>query len=126
MTYRVAVRQKFIAQHYLIGGDWGPENELHSHPYMLEVELEGQKLDQHGYLVDIVAIEAGMADVVEYYADKTLNDLPEFDSLNPSIEHFARIINESLQVQLSDAGVSALTINLWEHDEAWASYRYDF
>ncbi len=29
--YSVSVRRNFIAQHYLIGGDWGPENELHSH-----------------------------------------------------------------------------------------------
>jgi 6-pyruvoyltetrahydropterin/6-carboxytetrahydropterin synthase len=31
--YTVAVRRDFIAQHYLIGGDWGAENELHAHHY---------------------------------------------------------------------------------------------
>jgi 6-pyruvoyltetrahydropterin/6-carboxytetrahydropterin synthase len=126
VTFRVAVRKKFIAQHYLIGGDWGPENELHSHPYMLEVELEGAELDKHGYLVDIVTIEAGMGEIVNYYSEKTLNDLAEFEDLNPSIEHFACILNEMLRPLLSDANLIALTVNLWEHDEAWASYLHEF
>jgi 6-pyruvoyltetrahydropterin/6-carboxytetrahydropterin synthase len=29
--YVVAVKREFDAQHFLIGGDWGPENEIHSH-----------------------------------------------------------------------------------------------
>ena len=59
--YRVAVRRDFIAQHYLIGGDWGAENQKHSHHYVLELELGGETLDQHNYLVDIVEIERQIA-----------------------------------------------------------------
>ncbi len=29
--YRVAVRRRFTAFHHLIGGDWGSENQHHSH-----------------------------------------------------------------------------------------------
>jgi hypothetical protein len=49
-VYTIAVQRDFIAQHYLIGGDWGAENELHSHHYRLELQLEGAALDEHGYL----------------------------------------------------------------------------
>jgi hypothetical protein len=42
--YTTAVRQDFIAQHCLIGGDWGAENEKHSHHYQVEVQLVGQSL----------------------------------------------------------------------------------
>ena len=52
--YTVSVRRDLIARHYLIGGDWGAENDPHSHPYVIEVRLEAAELDQHGYLVDIV------------------------------------------------------------------------
>ncbi|MBT7783576.1 MAG: 6-carboxytetrahydropterin synthase, partial [Anaerolineae bacterium] len=55
--YTVAVKRKFVAQHFLIGGDWGAENFLHSHHYQVELQLEGATLDKHGYLVDIVDIE---------------------------------------------------------------------
>jgi 6-pyruvoyltetrahydropterin/6-carboxytetrahydropterin synthase len=29
--YSVTVRRAFIAQHFLVGGDWGRENEVNSH-----------------------------------------------------------------------------------------------
>ncbi|HEY5497272.1 MAG TPA: 6-carboxytetrahydropterin synthase, partial [Syntrophales bacterium] len=60
MMYRVAVRRNFKARHRLIGVDWGSENELHAHHYEVEVSLEGARLNEHGYLVDITAIEASL------------------------------------------------------------------
>ncbi len=46
--YTLAVQRNFIASHYLVGGDWGPENQLHSHHYRVEVILEASELDRHG------------------------------------------------------------------------------
>jgi 6-pyruvoyltetrahydropterin/6-carboxytetrahydropterin synthase len=125
MTYRVAVQRDFIARHFLIGGDWGPENELHAHHYRVELQLEGPELNQHGYLVDIVEIEAALETLRARYADQVLNDQPEFEGLNPSIEHFARIFAHKLDRQIADPNVSALTVLIWENEIAWASYRLE-
>jgi 6-pyruvoyltetrahydropterin/6-carboxytetrahydropterin synthase len=121
--YQVAVKRDFVAQHFLIGGDWGAENTWHSHHYVVEVQLEGAALDQHGYLVDIVDIEQALEAIVAYYRDKTLNDLPEFVGLNPSIEHFTRIICQTLAAHIRATNLSALTVKIWENEIAWASYR---
>ena len=121
--YTVAVKRDFVAQHFLIGGDWGPENEWHSHHYVIELQLSGPTLDQHGYLVDIVDIEANLEALVAYYKDKTLNDLPEFAGLNPSIEHFARILTTQLAERIQADTLSDLTVKIWENEIAWASYR---
>ena len=59
--YRLAVTRDFIAQHYLIGGDWGAENSRHSHAYRLQLVLQGKTLDRHGYLADIVEVERAIA-----------------------------------------------------------------
>ena len=123
--YTVAVARDFVAQHFLIGGDWGPENDWHSHHYRVEVQLEGETLDQHGYLVDIVDIEHHLDALVAHYQDKTLNELPEFDGLNPSIEHFSRILCRALAEQIQAANLSAVTVKIWENDIAWASYRQE-
>ena len=120
--YTVTVIRDFIAQHFLIGGDWGDENELHSHHYKVEIQLQGDKLDQHGYLVDIVEIENGLGRVVAYFSDKTLNELPEFKDLNPSIEHFSRIMCEMFSRKISLKNLKSLTLQLWENEVAWASY----
>lgn len=121
--YTVAVKRDFVAQHFLIGGDWGPENQWHSHHYQVEVQLEGAELDRHGYLVDIVDIEHNLEALVAAYKDKTLNDLPEFAGLNPSIEHFSRIFCLALAGRIQAPNISAITIKLWENEIAWASYR---
>ena len=121
--YTVSVRRDFIAQHYLIGGDWGPENDLHAHHYQVELQLEGRGLDQHGYLVDIIKIEESLDALVAHYRDEILNDLPEFEGLNPSIEHFCRISCQKLAAGIKGPNISVMVVKLWENDIAWAAYR---
>jgi 6-pyruvoyltetrahydropterin/6-carboxytetrahydropterin synthase len=123
--YTLAVKRTLIAQHYLVGGDWGPENERHSHHYQIEVQLQGRNLDQHGYLVDIVDVESRLEELINYYRDKILNDLPEFKGLNPSIEHFARIFCEQLQQKVRAPNLTALQVIIWENEIAWTAYRLD-
>ena len=121
--YSVTVRTDFIAQHFLVGGDWGPENQRNSHHYVLELQLDGAQLDEHGYLVDITQVEAALAEVRAAYADTLLNDLPEFAGLNPSLEHFARIVCQRLGRALSAGpNVSAISVRLWENERASASF----
>jgi 6-pyruvoyltetrahydropterin/6-carboxytetrahydropterin synthase len=120
--YTLGVRRDFIARHFLIGGDWGPENYPNSHHYVLELRLEGSELDQHGYLCDIVDVEKHLDEVVGYYKEEMLNDKPEFDGLNPSIEHFARILATTLSERIKEENITTLKVVLWENDSAWAAY----
>jgi 6-pyruvoyltetrahydropterin/6-carboxytetrahydropterin synthase len=123
--YTVAVNRDFVAQHFLIGGDWGAENELHSHHYRVEVQLQGAALDGHGYLVDIVDIETHLEALAAHYRDKTLNDLSEFEGLNPSIEHFSRILCQALSERVQSPHLSTITVKIWENEIAGAAYQQD-
>ena len=123
--YRVSVQKTFTAQHYLVGGDWGVENKLHSHPYRLDLELGGYDLDQHQYLVDIVAIENALEQQIELVRDKTLNDLPAFADVNPSLEYFARWLCESLSAKIDAGNIQRVAVRLWESDTAWAGYELE-
>lgn len=120
--HTVAVRRDFIAQHFLIGGDWGSENTLHSHHYVLELQLRGRELDSHGYLVDIVDIERELDALVASYRDTVLNETSPFADLNPSIEHFSRIVAETLAARITAPNLSSLCVKIWENDIAWASF----
>ena len=123
--YTVSVKRNFVAEHFLIGGDWGPENQAHSHDYQVEVQLEGATLDRHSYLVDIVEIKAQLDSLLNYFGNRTLNDLPEFEGLNPSLEQFARIFCQRLAKRIESPNLSAITIKLWEDESAWAAYRQE-
>lgn len=123
--YTLGVKREFIARHYLIGGDWGPENFPNSHHYILELQLEGRDLDQHGYLVDIVDVQNHLDEIVNYYSEQMLNDKPEFAGINPSIENFSRILAASLSDRTQAQNITALKIVLWENESAWAGYRIE-
>ena len=123
--YTLAVRRDFIARHYLIGGDWGAENFPNSHHFILELRLFGTTLDQHGYLCDIVDVEQHLDSVVAYYSDQMMNEKPEFEGLNPSIEHFSRILATTLNERIKEENITALEVVLWENEQAWASYRME-
>lgn len=120
--YQLMVKRDFIAQHYLTVPDCGAENEPHSHAFTMEVLLQASVLDQHGYLVDIDRVKSCMEQQIARYTDCLLNDLPEFAGLNPSVEHFAAIICHQLAEALGSSRIEALTVRLWEDDEAWASF----
>jgi 6-pyruvoyltetrahydropterin/6-carboxytetrahydropterin synthase len=121
--YTLAVRRDFIARHALIGGDWGSENFPNSHHYVLELQLSGDSLDQHGYLVDILEVEKQLDDSVAHYKEQMLNDLPEFAGLNPSIEHFSRILCIALNEKIPAPNLTKIKVVLWENEIAWVSYK---
>jgi 6-pyruvoyltetrahydropterin/6-carboxytetrahydropterin synthase len=123
--YTLSLKKDFVAQHFLFGGDWGPENQKHSHNYEVEIRLEGRSLDKHGYLVDIVDLDKSLDQVVARYKGKTLNQLPEFEGLNPSIEHFSRILCQAFLKRINAPNVSAVKVTMKENQIASASYRQE-
>lgn len=123
--YTLGVQRSFTAFHFLVGGDWGAENQRHSHDYKMELRLDAASLDRHGYCVDIVEVEAALDALVAAHAGATLNDLPAFAGLNPSIEHFCRIAVETLRASIAAPNLIALSVRIWENDIAWAEYRLD-
>ena len=90
--YSLAVRRDFIARHYLIGGDWGPENDPNSHHYLLELQLKGRELDRHGYLCDIVDVESHLDKIIAYYQEQGLRE----DHPGLSAGHLKRGIENTL------------------------------
>lgn len=121
--YAVTVERSFVAQHFLTVPDPGPEGDLHSHAYTAKVQFSGKELNEYGYLVDIDDAAALLDSTVGRYRDATLNDLPEFDGRNPSLEHFARLFGDRLADGLDAPTVDELTVKLREDEQAWASHR---
>ena len=122
---RVGIRRRLRAHHQLIGGDFGAEGVPHSHDYLIEVSLEGRTIDPHGFLFDLAALERHVDRLMERYDGKSLNALPGFEGLNPSLERFARDVAQRLEPHFTGRGLIGLTVKIWEHDSAWASHRVE-
>ena len=121
--HSLGMRREFSAQHYLVGGDWGEENIEHPHRYRVELVLEAESLDRHGFLVDIVEVADHLDAVVAHFQDKTLNTLAVFSSLNPSIERLALVLHDAFKERLAHLALDAMTVTIWEDEIAWTSYR---
>ncbi len=119
--YQLAITRDFIARHFLIGGDWGDENREHSHHYKAEILIEGEQLDRHGYLIDIVDLEQAAMALIGEFKDRVLNDLEPFRGINPSLERFARVFWEQLRDRVALHGVK-MTVKLWESERDWAAF----
>jgi len=122
MTYRTTVTRQIVAQHYLTVPDPGPEGDLHSHVFSVEATFAGPSLDEYDYLVDIDDVRAALDDVEDRYRDATLNDLPEFEGNNPSVERFARVLHDRLAPAAAGGATESLRVTVWEDDEAAAGY----
>lgn len=120
--YEVSVSRTFVAQHYLTVPNPGPEGDLHSHRYGAELRLRGESLNRHGYLVDIDAVRDSLDDAVDRYRDETLNDLPEFEGLNPSVERFACLFCDRALDGIDAPEVGEARVRMHEDDDAWAAF----
>jgi 6-pyruvoyltetrahydropterin/6-carboxytetrahydropterin synthase len=120
--YRIGVIRQFVAWHFLTVPGAGSEGVRHSHHYRLELTLYGQTLDRSGYLEDLDAVRELVDEAVARYADTTLNDAPEFAGLNPSLEHFARILGDGLARAVDPARIERVRVTLWEDENTWASW----
>ncbi|WP_411963201.1 6-pyruvoyl trahydropterin synthase family protein [Haloferax sp. YSMS24] len=120
--YRVSVRREMIAQHFLTVPNPGPEGELHSHAFTVEIELSGPELNQYGYLVDIDDVKAALDATLSRYRDKTMNDLIEFQGKNPSVERLAHEICVRFVEAASLETPKHVSVRVWEDDVASATY----
>lgn len=119
--YSVTVSRACPAQHRLTVPEPGPEGKLHTHDYRAEVELEGESLGEHGYLVDIDEVEAALDTLEARYRDAVLNELPEFEG-NPSVERFARCFCERFIEAIDLAHIDRVRVTIWEDDTAAGGY----
>jgi 6-pyruvoyltetrahydropterin/6-carboxytetrahydropterin synthase len=122
--YEISVEETFAAAHNLRGYK-GKCEDLHGHNYKVRVTLVGEKLDATGLLCDFVVVKQTIQSVIRFLDHKYLNELPPFDTLNPSAENIARYIYDEtakqLQPTLNGTGLSSITV--WETETASATYR---
>jgi 6-pyruvoyltetrahydropterin/6-carboxytetrahydropterin synthase len=122
--YEVSVDESFAAAHNLRNYR-GKCEDLHGHNYKVRVVLAGQELDATGLLYDFVHLKRVIQDVIRSLDHKYLNELPPFDTLNPSAENIARHIFDRTASDLpkaaNAAGISSVTV--WETETSAATYR---
>jgi 6-pyruvoyltetrahydropterin/6-carboxytetrahydropterin synthase len=122
--FEVSVDETFAAGHALRGYKGKCEN-VHGHNYRVRVTLQGDSLDQIGLLYDFVHLKQMMKDVIQVLDHRFMNEIPPFDTVNPSAENIAKYFYQQAAQKLPQAasGARLASVTVWESDTTYATYR---
>ena len=133
MSLTVYRKSHFNAAHRLYRPEWDNDKNnavfgkcnnpnFHGHNYELEVGVTGEVNQETGFLIDIVELKTIIKEEVEDYLDhKNLNlDVPEFKSLNPTMENIAVLIWDKLNA--SSLGRFKISVTLYETPRNFVVY----
>lgn len=120
-TYEITVKRSFSAAHVLreIGGKC---ESLHGHNFIVEVTVQGNRLDNKDLLMDFRDLKRWTEEILASLDHTHLNELPYFQGINPSAERIARYIHHALMIKIPGPNVRVKGVTVWESDHARVTY----
>lgn len=122
--YTLKILADFASAHTL--RDYpGDCSRMHGHNWKIEVEVTATALNNHGMGMDFKTIKTATRKLAKTLDHRYLNDIPPFDTVNPTAENIAQYFYQSLSktINIETAKISGVT--LWETDRACVRYSED-
>jgi 6-pyruvoyltetrahydropterin/6-carboxytetrahydropterin synthase len=119
--YEVGTAIEFNALHIMPGME-GPEGELHSHDYRLEVVIEREKLDDRGMVCDLDVLEAELHKIHGIVRGQNLEVIRPVDADAVTVEVFARWAHDFLAESIRETGADTLSVRVWENTLSFGGY----
>ena len=119
--YEVTVKTGFSAAHQLRYYDGKYEN-LHGHNWIAIVTVETKELDKIGLGVDFVVLKKNVVDILSRLDYKNINEVPPFDSKNPSAENISRWLFGELATLMNSDNARLKRVEIKEFDDCGAAY----
>jgi 6-pyruvoyltetrahydropterin/6-carboxytetrahydropterin synthase len=125
-VFEIIVESDFSSAHRLVNYD-GDCSRVHGHNWRVAVSFKTESLDENGIGIDFRKarefVEMAVARFDHYY----LNELPEFQFLNPTCENIAQKIYNQVKTKLSGdpqmMPVQLVQVEVWESPVTRAIYR---
>ena len=119
--YTLKVITDFAAAHTLRNypGDCA---KMHGHNWKVEVEVTATTLNEVGIGMDFKQIRKEAKEVCDHLDHEYLNELPPFDTINPTAENIAAYIYNELSQRLNTATAKISAITIWETERACIRY----
>lgn len=120
--FMVSVQAHYDSAHFLRNYK-GKCERLHGHRYVVELALATDELDKAGIAFDFVDVKRHLRELADHLDHNNLNDLPPFDTVEPSAENQARYFYEEMKRRLPERMADALVYaKVWETPTQWAQY----
>ncbi|HNV72385.1 MAG TPA: 6-carboxytetrahydropterin synthase QueD [Candidatus Ozemobacteraceae bacterium] len=119
--YRITIEKSISSAHCLRQYE-GKCRELHGHNWNFQVTIEADQLDSLGMVLDFGVVKRHLADLLEPFDHKLLNDVPPFDRLNPTAENISSFVFDELSKRLNTDRVKVMSVKTWETPTNVAEY----
>lgn len=123
-VFELTVTADFSAAHCLLHYP-GKCQRLHGHNWRVDVTVVGEKLDEHGMLVDFHILKDAVHTVLATLDHYYLNDLVPFTTTNPTAENIAAYVAQQLMANsnLPWQRIKLASVQVWESPQSVATYR---
>ena len=115
------MKTEFSAAHQLRYYDGKFEN-LHGHNWTAIVTVETKELNEIGVGIDFVQLKKYVEDILSRLDYQNINEVPPFDSKNPSAENIARWLFGELASQINSDNTRLKRVEVKEFDNCGAAY----
>jgi 6-pyruvoyltetrahydropterin/6-carboxytetrahydropterin synthase len=119
--YQVGTAIEVRAFHVMPGVE-GPEGQLHSHNYKVEVLVERAELDDRGMVCDLDILDGALRRVGDTVRDADLDVIRPADAEAVTVEVFARWAHDVLADAVRAGGGEDLMVRVWESPVAFGAY----
>lgn len=121
-VHEVGTARPVRAFHVMPGAP-GPEGELHSHDYRVEVVVQRPELDDRAMVCDLDVLDAALSETIAQVEGQDLEQIRPPDAEAVTVEVFARWVHASLADAVREAGGAVLGVRVWESADAFGGYR---
>ena len=115
--YNIKVESNFSSAHNLRGYK-GRCEDLHGHNWRVLIEIEKEKLDKIGMVLDFRSVKRQLNSLLDKLDHKYLNKIPYFTKVNPTSESIAKFIYDSLKKKIP----CLKSVTVWESENCCATY----
>ena len=124
--YELKVEGAFEAAHQIPNYP-GKCARLHGHNWVVEATVKGTELDELGMLIDFKKVKKALADVLDGFDHRFLNEIAPFaDGVNPTAENISRIIFERLTangiIPEGEGRAFLASVTVWESPKSSITY----
>ena len=100
----------------------GPEGELHSHDYVIEVVVEAPRLDDAGMVVDLAVLGETLNKLLSPLSEQDLESIRPHDAEAVTVEVFAKWIHDGLKRSLPLSTDHGVSVRVWESDSEFGGF----
>ena len=118
--YTVSIETRFSAAHRLVGYQ-GHCGRVHGHTWKVRVEVQAEQIDGIGISIDFKELRSLTESVLSRLDHQNINEIPPFDTMNPTAENLSRYIYEEVDKALK-APVRIARVTVWESENHAITY----